>query len=56
MTLRDILKKYSIYDIEYKYMSCILIIHKAIPVKKFITLKLDLIKNKIFVREIIVKG
>ncbi len=51
-----ILNKYSDYDIEYRYISCILIIHKAIPVKTFMSLKLDLAIKGICVRNIIVEG
>lgn len=50
-----ILKKYSNYDVEYKHISCILIIHKAIPVNTFIKLKIDLLKKGIYLRNIIVE-
>ena len=51
-----ILKKYKKYGIEYDLFNCVIKINKKIPVETFGNLKKDLLKDKIYVSNIIVEG
>ena len=51
-----ILIKYKKYKIEYNLFNCIIKINKKISVKTFKNLKQDLLKNKVYVSNIIVES